>query len=315
MEELWVNSDLTNKSENKRWAHLSILRVICSLCNCGGLSLGRCVSSCPQAACDVLGGVFPEQASAGGGFLVISCAKELVTLIWEMSGTMIIWEMSGRVLLGIWKQILLQCPFISGVIASCQPPFPTKAAVQGTQLLWQWSSRTLGGGIKGGWLPAGPWKRKWSKLEKFRTQSLFRVEMSNEGGRWPDVCSPVHHPGLVSLKNGTPAPALRGLFDLLGELHPKRAQNYASEIAVLSFQAQPCVPLTDNSSLFKYGEPSYVLRSPSCLLATFSSGALLCLDQKRSTSLSWFVSFCTSWIRHFRGFFFPHLYLVYLNLL
>ena len=125
-------------------------------------------------------------------------------------------------------------------------------------------------------------------------------EMSNQGGcqavpldQEPNCFSTVHHLVVLLLKNGAPTPALRGLFDVPAELHRlKKAQNYISEIVIRSFQAQPCVSLPDNSSLFKYGEPSS--RVPlSCFLGTLSSGALLFLEQKRSTSKFVIICFLT----------------------
>lgn len=124
-------------------------------------------------------------------------------------------------------------------------------------------------------------------------------EMSNEGGcqavpldQEPNCFSTVHHLVVLLLKNGAPTPALRRLFDVPVELHLKKARNYSSEIVILSFQAQPCVSLPDNSSLFKYGEPSPCVPL-SCFLATLSSGALWFLEQKRSTSKFVVICFLT----------------------
>lgn len=125
-------------------------------------------------------------------------------------------------------------------------------------------------------------------------------EMSNQGGcqavpldQEPNCFSTVHHLVVLLLKNGAPTPAFRGLFDVPVELHHlKKAQNYSSEIVILSFQAQPCVSLPHNSSLFKYGEPSSCVPL-SCFLATLSSGALRFLEQKRSTSKFVMICFLT----------------------
>lgn len=89
-------------------------------------------------------------------------------------------------------------------------------------------------------------------------------EMSKQGScqaipldQKPNCLSIVHHLVVLLLKNRAPSPALRGLFDVPMELHHlKKAQNYISEIVILSFQAQPCVSLADNSPFLKYGEPS-----------------------------------------------------------
>lgn len=88
------------------------------------------------------------------------------------------------------------------------------------------------------------------------------------------------HPVVLLLKNGAPAPSLKGLLDVPVALHHlKKAQNYVCEIVLLSFEAQPCVPLADISSLSEYREPS--ARVP--FLAALHSGALLFLEQRRST--------------------------------
>ena len=88
-------------------------------------------------------------------------------------------------------------------------------------------------------------------------------EMSDQGGyravcpdQEPNCFSTVRYQRVLLLKNGAPTPALRGFlcssrassFDESSKLH--------LEMVILSFQAQPCVSLPDNSSLFRYGQPS-----------------------------------------------------------
>lgn len=110
-------------------------------------------------------------------------------------------------------------------------------------------------------------------------------EMSNQGScqaipldQEPNCLSTVYHLVVLLLKNG--APALKGLFDVPVELHHlKKAQNYISEMVILSFQAQPCVSLTDNSPFLKYGEPSSHVPL-ICFLVAFSSG-LFCSWSRR----------------------------------
>lgn len=126
-------------------------------------------------------------------------------------------------------------------------------------------------------------------------------EMSNQGGcqaiRWDrelNCFSTMHRVVVLLLKNRAPTPALWGLFDVPVDLHHlKKAPNYISEIVVLSFQALPCVSLPDNSSLRIWGA-IIMCSSLGCFFATLSSGALLSLQQERSTSKFVMIHFLTN---------------------